>query len=289
MLSPILLALSPTATRFLCENQALADALALNNSGQNDLPLRSPFIEAISGLRPELETRKQGRARHLRSLLPKTNVFERATDDEAIALATSVYECSDCRLSASGHHMLAHACDRAQKLGTFHPQLSEQGRETVTMLLQLLGLGRETTTLDLDRRNDRFVCMRCSRGSFIQNGKEVLGRCVRDWRSCVRMILLLGQVKCDVDVCVNGRLFMRLARRMNAGTRAVPNGTWLGKQRRQARAGESPRWPTHMGACIVRHESISVGALFNGTRKSARLESMSRKSELPSLDLADKI
>jgi hypothetical protein len=190
-LPPILLALSPTVTRFLCENQALADALALNN-GHNDQPLRNRISEAISGLRPEIEKRKQDRARHLRSLLPKTDVFEGATDDDAIALATSVYECSDCRLSASGLHMLAHNCDRAQKPGTFHPQLSEQGRETVKMLLQLLGLGRETTTLDLDRRNDRFVCMRCSRGSFIQNGKEVLGRCVRDWRSCVRLISLLG-------------------------------------------------------------------------------------------------
>jgi hypothetical protein len=191
MLPPILLALSPTATKFLCRNQALADALALNN-GLNDLAIRKRFTEAISGLRPELETRKQERARHLRSLLPKTDVFENATDDQAIALATSVYECSDCHLSASGLHMLAHDCDRAQKPGTFHPQLSEQGRETVKMLLQLLGLGRETTTLELDRRNDRFVCMRCSRGSFIQDGREVLGRCVRDWRSCVRLISLLG-------------------------------------------------------------------------------------------------
>jgi hypothetical protein len=184
----ILLALSPTATRFLCKNQALADALAFNN-GPNDQILRSQFIEAISGLRPELEMRKQDRARHLRSLLPKTDVSENATDEHAIALATSVYECSDCHLSASGPHMLAHDCDRAQKPGTFHPQLSEPGRETVKMLLQLLGLGLETTTLDLDRKNDRFVCMRCSRGSFIQNGREVLGRCVRDWRSCVRLIL----------------------------------------------------------------------------------------------------
>jgi hypothetical protein len=43
-----------------------------------------------------------------------------------------------------------------------------------------------------------------------------------------------------------------------------------------------------MGACIVRYESISVGALFNGTQNLARLRSMSRKSELSSLDLADK-
>ncbi|KAN0109267.1 hypothetical protein V8E52_009451 [Russula decolorans] len=183
-LTPILLALSPSATRFLCENQALASALAQNN-GPNDMSVRSRFLETINSLRPELETRNQERAKHLRSLLPEMDGFEVLTDDEAIALATSIYKCSDCRLFASGPHMLAHDCDRAQKPGTFRPQLGERGRETVKVLLQLLGLGSGTTALDLDRRNDKFVCMQCSRGSFIQGGKEVLGRCVRDWRSCI--------------------------------------------------------------------------------------------------------
>ncbi|KAI0275536.1 hypothetical protein BGY98DRAFT_49127 [Russula aff. rugulosa BPL654] len=81
--------------------------------------------------------------------------------------------------------MLAHDCDRVQKPGTFRPQLSDRGRETVKTLLQLLGLGEGTMALDLDRRNDKFVCIQCSRGSFIQGGKGVLGRCVRDWRSCI--------------------------------------------------------------------------------------------------------
>jgi hypothetical protein len=186
-LIPILLALSPSGTRFLCENQALASALAQNN-GPNDESVRSRFLEAISSLRPELETRKQERASHLRSLLTETEVFEGLTDDGAIALATSVYKCSDCRLFASGLHMLAHDCDRGQKPGTFRPQLSERGGETVKMLLQLLGLGRRTTALDLDRGDDKFVCMQCSRGSSIQGGKGALGHCARDWRSCVRLI-----------------------------------------------------------------------------------------------------
>ena len=190
-LTPMLLALSPSATRFLCENQALASALA-QNSHPDDLCVKSRFLEAISSLRPELERRKQERTKHLRSLLAETDVSEGLTDDEAIALATSVYKCSDCRMFASGPHMLAHNCDRAQKPGTFRPQLGERGRETVKVLLQLLGLGSGTTALDLDRRNDKFVCMQCSRGSFMQGGKEVIGRCVRDWRSCVRLILLLG-------------------------------------------------------------------------------------------------
>ncbi|KAH9986004.1 hypothetical protein BJV74DRAFT_952025 [Russula compacta] len=183
-LSPLLLALAPTVTEFLCEDQGLADALALG-SDPNYLSLRARIFEAISRLRPDLETRKRERTRLLRSLLPKLDVPERATDDEAVSLATSVYECSDCRLPTSGFHMLAHDCDRAPKPHTLHPLLSEPGRETVEMLLQLLGLGKETTALELDRRNDRFVCMRCTRGSFPQNGQEVLGRCARDWRSCV--------------------------------------------------------------------------------------------------------
>ena len=45
-LAPILLALSPSGTRFLCENQALASALAQNN-GPNDPSVRSRFLEAI--------------------------------------------------------------------------------------------------------------------------------------------------------------------------------------------------------------------------------------------------
>lgn len=186
-LTPILLALSPSATGFLCENQALASALA-QNDGPNDLSVKSQFLEGINSLRPELVVQKQERARHLRSLLAKTDVSEGLTDDGAIALATSVYKCSDCRLFYSGPHMLAHDCDRAQKPGTFRPQLGERGGDTVKVLLQLLGLGTATTALDLDRRGDKFVCMQCSRGSFIQGGKEVLGRCVRDWRSCVRLI-----------------------------------------------------------------------------------------------------
>ena len=222
MLPQILLALAPTPTRFLSENQALADALALGDG----VSLRDRFFEAISGLRPELETRKRERARHLRSLLPKTDVFEGAADDEAIALATAVYECSDCHLLASGLHMLAHDCNRAQKPGAFHPQLNDQGRETVKMLLHVLRLGKETTTLDLDKRSDRFACMGCSRGSFLQDGKEVLGRCVRDWRSCVRFLFrFFGQVERDVDVSINCRLLMQVVQRVNAGTRAIPTGS----------------------------------------------------------------
>lgn len=184
-LPPILLSLSPTATHFLCENGALADALLLGG-GPDDPPLTFRIAEAICRLRPVLERRKQERATLLRSLLP--DVSEDATDDEAVSLATSVYECSDCRLPTSGLYMLAHDCEHALKPNTLRPQLSEIGRGTVEMLLQLLGLGKETTALELDRRNDKFVCMRCSRGSFPQNGKEVLGRCVRDWRSCVRLV-----------------------------------------------------------------------------------------------------
>jgi hypothetical protein len=227
-LKPISLALSPSGTKFLCRNQALASSLAQNN-GPDDPSVRSRFFEAIKSFRPELETRIQERTSHLRSLLIEADASEGLTDEEAIALATSVYKCSDCRLFASGCHMLAHDCDRGQKPGTFRPQLSERAGETVKVLLQLLGLGKGTTALDLDRRNDKFVCMQCPRGSFIQGGKEVLGRCVRDWRSCVRLFNLSSRdwVKRDADPCVHCRLSMQLAQNMNAGTSVVPNGAWL--------------------------------------------------------------
>ena len=193
--SPILLSLSPTATQFLCGDRDLADALALG-TGPDDPSLTDRIFEAIRDLGLELENRMLKRAALLRSLLPKTDVSEDATDEKAISLATSVYECSDCHLPTSGLYMLAHKCELAPKPNTLHPRLSEMGRATVEILLRLLGLGRMTTALELDTRNDRFVCIRCPRGSFPQNGKEVLGRCVRDWRSCVRLIffLVLGHV-----------------------------------------------------------------------------------------------
>jgi hypothetical protein len=200
-LSPILLSLSPTATQFLCGDRDLADALALG-TGPDDPPLTDRIFEAISDLGQELETRRLKRTELLRSLLPKPDVSEDATDGEAIiSLATSVYECSDCHLPTSGLYMLAHTCEQAPKPNTLHPRLSELGRATVEVLLRLLGLGEKTTALELDTRHDRFVCIRCPRGSFPQNGKEVLGRCVRDWRSCVSLIsfLVLGHVEPIVD------------------------------------------------------------------------------------------
>ena len=181
-LSPIFLSLSPTATQFLCGDRDLADALALG-TGPGEPHLTDRISEAINDLELELVTRRRERAELLRSLLPKTDVAEDAKDDEAISLATSVYECSDCHLPTSGLYMLAHKCEQAPKPNTLQPRLSEMGRATVEILLRLLGMGRKTTALELDTRNDRFVCMRCPRGSFPQNGKEVLGRCVRDWRS----------------------------------------------------------------------------------------------------------
>jgi hypothetical protein len=187
-LSPIPLSLSPTATQFLCGDRDLADALALGTDPGYP-PLTYRISEAINDLRQELEIRRLERAELLRSLLPKTDFSDDATDGEAIiSLAASVFECSDCRLPTSGLYMLAHKCEQSPKPNTLHPRFSEMGRATVQMLLRLLGLGGKTTALELDIRNDRFVCIRCPRGSFPQNGKEVLGRCVRDWRSCVSLI-----------------------------------------------------------------------------------------------------
>jgi hypothetical protein len=185
-LPPLLLALTPTAVEFLSENQALADAVAFG-SGHDSSQLIAQISEAIGRLGFEVETQKQKRANLLGSLLPRGSVPEYATDEEALSLATSIYECSGCYLPASGFHMLAHQCDRAQRPKGLTPQLSTLGRAAVEELLQRLGLGRGTTALELDRRNDKFVCLGCPRASFMQNGVDVLGRCVRDWRSCVSL------------------------------------------------------------------------------------------------------
>jgi hypothetical protein len=192
-LPPLKLALAPTTVEFLCYNQALADAATFGVDLDN-AEFRAWICDAISKLKPELDTQKEKRASILRSLLPSDGASENAPDETVLGLATSIFECSDCRLPVSGLHMLAHDCDRAQKPKTISAQPSEHGRETVEALLRLLRLGKETTALELDRRNDRFVCIGCPRSSFLQDGVDVLGRCVRDWRSCVSFISLICEL-----------------------------------------------------------------------------------------------
>jgi hypothetical protein len=183
-LSPVLLALSPTLTEFLYGNQALADAVALDSDPIGS-KLEKQTREAISKLTDGLEARKSERAHFLRSLVPEDDAFENATDEEVLALATSVFECDPCHLRTSGFHILAHRCRDPQKSRGQDPQFSKEGRETVEALLELLGLGKETTALELDRRDNRFVCMRCPVASFGGRSLCVQGRCARDWRSCV--------------------------------------------------------------------------------------------------------
>ncbi|KAI0250347.1 hypothetical protein BJV78DRAFT_591563 [Lactifluus subvellereus] len=183
-LSPLLLALSPTLTEFLCGNRNLADAVALDSDPIGH-ELEEQTREAISRLMPELEARKLRRAIFLRSLLPDDDAPEHATDEEVLALATSVFECVSCHQRISGLHMLAHRCRGPQKSRSQCLQFSEEGRKTVEALLELLGLGKETTALELDRRDDRFVCMRCPLLSFGGRGMCAPGRYARDWRSCV--------------------------------------------------------------------------------------------------------
>ncbi|KAI0301009.1 hypothetical protein B0F90DRAFT_372221 [Multifurca ochricompacta] len=183
-LSPLLLGLSPTFMEFLCASRTLANAVALDSDPDNSA-LGEQTREAISKLAQELETRRQERTDLLRSLLPKDIVSKYATDDEALSLATSVYECLSCHQILSGLHMLAHRCYGPQKSRGQSPQFSEKGRETVVALLSLIGLGRETTALELDRRSDKFVCMWCPLTSYLGDETFSQRRPVRDWRSCV--------------------------------------------------------------------------------------------------------
>jgi hypothetical protein len=183
-LSPLLRALSPTSTEFLYNHRNLADAVALDGDLIGS-ELEEQTREAIRRLTDGLERLKLERAIFLRSLLPEDDAFEYATDEEVLSLATSVYDCVSCHLRTSGLHMLAHRCRSPQKFRSQYPRFSEEGRKTVEVLLELLGLGTETTALELDRRDDKFVCMRCPLLYF--GGRR--GRYARDWRSCVRLFL----------------------------------------------------------------------------------------------------
>jgi hypothetical protein len=195
-LPPLHLALLPPFMEFLCGNRALAHAIALDNDPDN-VALNELTREAISRLGPELEAQKLERADFLRSLLPQEDTYEGAPDEQVLSLATSVYECVACHLRTSGLRILAHHCYNPQKSRGQCLQFSEEGRRTVETLLKLMGLGKETTELELDRRKDRFVCMGCPLVTFafgrVTHSQK---RHVRDWRSCVRLILMTCVLYC---------------------------------------------------------------------------------------------
>jgi hypothetical protein len=185
-LPPLHLALLPTFTELLCENWALARAIALDDD-PNNLTLNEQTREVISRLTPELEARKLERAAVLRSILPQEDSYEGATDEQVLALATSVYDCAACHLTTSGLRILAHHGCNPQKCQMEHVQFSEEGRRTVETLLGLLGLGKETTELEMDRRKDTFICMVCP-PAIVPRGVTPSPRYnARDWRSCVRL------------------------------------------------------------------------------------------------------
>jgi hypothetical protein len=180
-LPPLHLALLPPFMEFLCGNWALAQAVALDDD-PNHVTLNEQTREAISRLAPELETQKLERAAILRSLLPQEDTYEGATDEQVVALATSVYECPACHLTTSGLRMLAHHCCKPREYQTQQVQFSEEGRRTVETLLRLMGLGKETTELEMDNRKDRFLCVGFPRA--LTHSPRYYAR---DWRSCVRL------------------------------------------------------------------------------------------------------
>ena len=192
-LPPLHLALLPSFLGFLCQNRALACAVAMADDPENQI-LNEQTREAISRLGPELETEKLERAAILRRLLPEEDTYdEGATDEQVLSLATSVFTCVSCDQTMSGLHTLAHHCYSPRSQG---PELefSDDGRITVEMLLEVMGLangtvlGKETTELEMDRRKDRFVCVGCSMATY-GGIRNTLPCIVRDWRSCVRLVL----------------------------------------------------------------------------------------------------
>jgi hypothetical protein len=188
---PLLLAFLPSFADFLCKHRGLADAVTLDNDPDNAV-LNEQSHDAMSRIVPELESLKRDRASLLRSLLPRDDSHEGMADEDVIALATSMYECVPCHLKASGLHMLAHRCYGSQRSRNQCPRFNEEGKKAVEGLLEMLGLGKKTTALELDRRGDKFMCWQCPLVTFYVDELYPQRRIVRDWRSCVRPILWLG-------------------------------------------------------------------------------------------------
>lgn len=187
---PLLLAFLPSFTEFLCRNRCLADAITLEND-PDDATLNEQSNQAMSRIMPELESRKRERTSLLRSLLPGDDAYEGVADEDALALAISQYECVPCHQRASGLHMLAHRCYGLQRSRNHCPRFNVEGKRTVETLLKLMGLGKRTTALELDRRNDRFVCGQCPLVTFLTEEAFPQRRIIRDWRSCVRLTMQL--------------------------------------------------------------------------------------------------
>jgi hypothetical protein len=185
---PLLLAFLPPFADFLSKHRGLADAVALENDPDNAI-LNKQIYDAMGRLIPELESLKRERASILRSLVPRDDSHEGMADEEVLALATSMYECVPCHLKASGLHMLAHRCYGSQRSRHQCPRFSAEGKKVVEGLLEMLGLGKKTTAVELDRRSDQFACWQCPLVTFYVDELYPQRRIIRDWRSCVRLIL----------------------------------------------------------------------------------------------------
>lgn len=185
---PLFLAFLPSFAEFLCRNQSLADAMMLENDPDN-AALNERSYQAMSKIMPEVESQKRERASLLRSLLPRDEAYGGLADEDALGLAISQFECVPCHQRASGLHMLAHRCFGLQRSRNHCPRFNEEGKKTVETLLKLMGLGKRTTALELDRRNDRFVCGQCPLVAFLTDESYPQRRIIRDWRSCVRLIM----------------------------------------------------------------------------------------------------
>jgi hypothetical protein len=185
---PLLLAFLPSFSEFLCRNRSLADAITLDNDPDN-VTLNERSYQAMSRIMPQLESQKRQRAGLLRSLLPRDDAYEGLADEDALSLAISQFECVPCHQRASGLHMLAHRCFGLQRSRNHCPRFNEEGKKTVVTLLKSMGLGMRTTALELDRRNDRFVCGQCPLVTFLTEEVYPQRRIIRDWRSCVRLTM----------------------------------------------------------------------------------------------------
>ncbi|KAK7049723.1 hypothetical protein VNI00_005754 [Paramarasmius palmivorus] len=136
------------------------------------IPLIQPFVDLwIAGMRKQY-----------RGMIPhRTGTADTPTNVDVLSLATSVFSCDetfDCRhlllsWEAVGTHN--HRIEHDQRSST---QFNESGSEAVFSLLRVLGLDpSRTLAVDMDARNDRFLCLACP--------SHVKRRPVFNWREAV--------------------------------------------------------------------------------------------------------
>ncbi|KAI0312946.1 hypothetical protein OF83DRAFT_1143601 [Amylostereum chailletii] len=177
----------PSVHHYKNEFQSIVEMLAEDEpvSDAWRARLRKAIRDTMGTIRDTLRAHKE----HLISLLPPVDVPVGGMVSEATRadLATSVFTPARQETNYFGTEILARIFRDWKYMTPPAVHLQERGAQTVRHLLALTGLGEDTAKVDMDRKDARFVCLRCpaARRNDWTLDKSVVGRFVMGWRTAV--------------------------------------------------------------------------------------------------------